>query len=109
MTYPLRAVVAPLERIEPKLDMTGDCWVWTGALNRYGYGHVSKGRRLGAARVHRFLWTLLVGPIDDDLDLDHLCRNRACCNPDHLDPVSRQINVDRGLQRAGRARTRRNA
>lgn len=51
--------------------------------------------------THRVTYTELVGPIPEGLDLDHLCRNRACCNPEHLEPVERVENVRRGLRGPG--------
>lgn len=92
------------ERLFPKVDATGICWLWTGATNRGGYGVISKGRREGAVIVHRTVWQLLVGPIPDGTELDHLCRVRSCCNPDHLEPVTRAVNVARGSQRSGAPR-----
>lgn len=100
----MRAVKPIEERLFAKVDATGICWLWTGAKNRGGYGAISKGRREGAAVVHRVVWELLVGPIPEGADLDHLCRVRACCNPDHLEPVSRAVNVARGSHRAGAPR-----
>lgn len=82
-------------RLWRHLDRSGECWVWTGALNTgYGRVHVGPGRR--SAYGHRVLYEMLVGPVPEGLDLDHLCRNRACCNPDHLEPVTRQENLLRG-------------
>lgn len=46
--------------------------------------------------VHRLLYTLLVGPIPDELVLDHKCKDRACCNPSHVEPVTQKVNVERG-------------
>lgn len=102
--YPLRAVKPIEDRLFPRIDADGPCWLWTGATNRNGYGAINRGRRLGMARVHRVVWELLVGPIPEDMDLDHLCRIRTCCNPDHLEPVTRALNVARGAHRAGAPR-----
>lgn len=74
------------------------CWEWTGARTRNGYGHVKVGGIHWMA--HRYAYTVQVGPIPDGLQLDHLCRNRACINPAHLEPVSHGENLRRG--RVGR-------
>ena len=69
------------------------CWGWPHAkLNGYGFVRIDK-RPL---RVHRVAYELLVGPIPDGMCLDHLCRNRACFNPKHLEVVTRGENVLRG-------------
>lgn len=51
----------------------------------------------GPITAHRFAYELLVGPVPDGLQLDHLCRNRACCNPEHLEPVEGVENRLRGV------------
>ena len=66
------------------------CWLWTGALDRGGYG------RCGQDKAHRVSYYLFKGDIPEGLDLDHLCRVRSCVNPDHLEPVTRSINCLRG-------------
>lgn len=76
----------------------GDCWTWLGGLNAQGYGQIMRDGK--NVRTHRAVYELLVGPIPADLELDHLCRVRSCCNPDHLEPVSHKENVHRGT--AGR-------
>ena len=71
------------------------CWVWAGALYSNGYGKTSRWFH-GTQLAHRVLYVEHRGPIPDGLELDHLCRNRACVNPDHLDPVVRSVNIQRG-------------
>lgn len=78
-----------------KSDPVTDCWIWQGELNRNGYGTIRiKGRR---KMVHRIVYEALVGPIPPGEILDHLCRNRPCCNPKHVEPVSHGENTRRGL------------
>ena len=83
------------------------CWVWQGYVtlpgqgsNSHGYGLArdETGRKVG---THRLVYRALVGEIPDGYDLDHLCRTRACCNPSHLEPVTRKQNVHRGEGLAG--------
>lgn len=87
------------DRFWARVDASGDCWEWTGATVK-GYGAVRIKRRLWYA--HRFAYELLVGPIPQGLELDHLCRNLPCVNPDHLEPVTHAENMRRGSQRGGR-------
>lgn len=69
------------------------CWLWTRHLTR-GYGRVRIfNNRL---KAHRVFYQLLVGNIPDGLQLDHLCRVKACCNPEHLEPVTSRENTLRG-------------
>lgn len=73
----------------------GECWTWRGSLDPAGYGQTS--RRSQILKAHRRAWEALVGPIPDGLHLDHLCRNRACVRPAHLEPVTCRENVLRGI------------
>lgn len=67
----------------------GGCWIYTGSINNRGYGTV-----LGRG-AHRYFYTALVGAIPQGMQLDHLCRTRACVNPDHLEPVTQSENLRR--------------
>jgi len=69
------------------------CWLWTGGLNKAGYGRLETAD--GSDRAHRVSYARLVGPIPEGLELDHLCRTRACIRPDHLQPVTHHQNVKR--------------
>ncbi len=71
------------------------CWNWLGAKMHNGYGQLVVADVRWAA--HRYSYTELVGLIPAGLDLDHLCRNRACTNPLHLEPVTRGENLRRGM------------
>lgn len=81
------------------------CWQWTGCLGSDGYGVLKiAGRR---RKAHVVAYELHLGLVPDGLVLDHLCRNRGCVNPAHLDPVTEAVNILRGesptilLHRAG--------
>jgi len=82
------------KRFWDKVQKTEQCWIWIGALDAGGYGAVTiDNRRLRAHRVS-FEWEQ--GTIHDGLVVDHLCRNRACVNPTHMEVVTPKINTARG-------------
>lgn len=79
------------------IDFESGCWQWTASKNQYGYGQFYiDGFML---RAHRAAYELIEGPIPDGLELDHLCKNRGCINPAHLDPVTHRENVQRASPR----------
>lgn len=73
------------------------CWEWVGAKNGAGYGHMQRGvGRSGFIGGHRYAYERFIGPLPDAMTIDHLCRNRGCVNPSHLEVVSQGENVLRG-------------
>lgn len=79
-----------------KVDTSGRCWLWTAAIDDKGYGSFTKpGERQKRLKAHRFAYEMLRGPIPAGLELDHLCRVRNCVNPDHLEPVTHAVNMQR--------------
>ncbi|KKM73271.1 hypothetical protein LCGC14_1412210 [marine sediment metagenome] len=79
------------EKVETSPD---DCWVWTGAKYPGGYGCFWDGKK--SVLSHRFYWEQINGVIPKGLELDHLCRNPACVNPQHIEAVTHRENVLRG-------------
>jgi hypothetical protein len=76
------------------------CWQWTGAVSRLGYGKWSAtyaAKRQHVLTAHRVAFTLLIGNIPTDMTLDHLCRNRGCVNPDHMQVVTLKENIHRSF------------
>lgn len=88
--------LSSLITLRPHYELPTMCWFYLGRLNRNGYGRVAWNGREPV--LHRVLYELHTGIIlPRTIVLDHLCRVRCCCNPDHMDPVTVQVNTRRGL------------
>jgi hypothetical protein len=88
-----RRTVPPIVRLERHSHLTeAGCWQWTGATNGY-YGKLSWRWHLWSA--HRLAWTLLRGAIPAGLTVDHVCRNKLCINPEHMELVTLRENMAR--------------
>lgn len=75
----------------PSPTVSGSCHIYRFGKTSKGYGQTSIRSR--AVLVHRYVWEVENGPIPAGLEIDHQCRNRACCNPDHLRVVTKKTNV----------------
>jgi hypothetical protein len=101
----LRRGTTELRTVEERLKkgtsrQPDGCWLWTGLKASGGYGRIKiDGTH---QQVHRVAYEMHIGPIPDGLQLDHLCRNKACVNPDHLEPVTQRENILRSDNMAAR-------
>jgi len=96
----------PEERFWAMVTKTDDCWLWTGGNDGRGYGRFEIRRRSYDGTIpaitrmaHRYAYELLVGPIPDGCELDHVCEVRNCVRPDHVDPVTKQEHARRTRMR----------
>lgn len=83
------------DRFWAKVEKTETCWLWRAHRLPTGYGQFYFDGQMRYA--HRVAYELFVGPIPAGLTIDHLCRVRACVNPDHLEPVTNRENILRGV------------
>lgn len=102
----MKARVSPrapiMDRIHAQVEVDPDtgCWIYQGRRNKGGYGRIGwQGTQIV---VHRITYQLLVGPVPEGLQLDHLCNRPPCCNPEHLEPVTAAENMRRAVARRPR-------
>ena len=93
---PPRERLTPQEYLEASRGPTDQCWPWAGATTSHGYGLVCEDG--GRTYAHRWVYEHEVGPIQEGLEIDHLCRVRLCVNPAHLEPVTHGENLRRAVQ-----------
>lgn len=112
MNKPISSCIDPeavAARIRTKVSVDDNgCWNWHGVMDRNGYGHIRVKTPDGtrATGTHRAAWLSMVGDIESpELMIDHLCRNRACANPEHMELVTNQVNTLRAdhSNKAGRS------
>jgi HNH endonuclease len=90
-----RPTTDPKDRFREKytVDPIKGCWLWMAYIDGDGYGKFRLGKTITA---HRAAWLLFRGPIPEGLEPDHLCLIKRCANPDHLELVTHQVNIQRG-------------
>ena len=91
MQIPVRAQ----ERAAKNYCVSGDCWQTTYSIGSHGYGQIgwTEGGKTHVTTVHRAAWTYHNGPIPAPMTVDHVCHNRKCVNPAHLQLLTNQENA----------------
>ena len=103
LSIPLNTKSSWEKRFWDKVEKTSTCWEWKSALTKTNlkkaipksYGVININKK--TYKAHRISYTLVKGKIPDDMVIDHLCRNTTCVNPDHLEAVTNQENIGRGV------------
>ena len=88
------------ERLWNRINKGSSCWLWLGPLDARGYGAIGEGGRGGRVlKVHALVYRLLIGPTLPGTELHHKCHNKACCNPEHIEPLTKREHLSRHLRK----------
>jgi hypothetical protein len=93
----LKEIMSDLDkrRFEAKFSKSDGCWLWTSGITTYGYGWFRPHGMMNSVNAHRVSYELYVGPIPENMTIDHLCKTKNCMNPKHMEVVSRAENSRR--------------
>lgn len=89
--------VNSIEHVLERVIITDECWIWTGRTNGKGYGRSGDRKNEKANLSHRITYEYYIGKIPEGLVIDHLCENKICVNPFHLEPVTHAVNIRRAF------------
>lgn len=87
-----RATTPPETRFWRMVDKSGECWEWVGGVSKAGYGLFKESRQVPTSSAHRYALKLAGVAIPSGMEVDHLCRNKRCVNPAHLEAVTHSEN-----------------
>jgi len=90
----MRNCKSPIDRFISKIIISpNNCWEWQGSKTKEGYGRFALDKIMIMA--HRFSYEYHVRYIPENLEIDHICKNKSCVNPSHLEAVTHKVNVSR--------------
>jgi hypothetical protein len=95
MGYSIHYTILKRFMFKYDIDPVTKCWNWIGAKTDFGYAHFYYD---GVSKAHRWVYQLMHGVLSPSMEIDHLCRNKSCVNPFHLEEVSRSTNIRRALE-----------
>jgi hypothetical protein len=98
-------VALEVRLLRRRILASNGCWEWNGTKTPRGYGNITVGSWTDGTRrvrkVHAVAYETWIGPVPDGMELDHICRNTSCFNPEHLEPVAHRVNIRRAFPMGG--------